>query len=49
MFTNKAKSIMHLLERVKITSLNWLKAKNVCFSFGYHSWWQQHFVCLGIG
>jgi len=27
---------MQLLEKVKITSLTWLKAKNVCFLFGYH-------------
>ena len=49
LFSNKVKSIMQLLEKVKITTLNWLKAKNVCFSFGYHMWWQQPLVCLGIG
>jgi len=27
---------MQLLEKVKIISLTWLKAKNVCFLFGYH-------------
>jgi len=46
---NKVKYIMQLLERVKITSLHWLKAKNVCFSFGYQLWWQQPLVCLSIG
>jgi len=48
-FSNNAKSIIHLLEKkVKITSLPWLKAKNVCFPFGYHMRWQQPFICLGI-
>jgi len=40
---------MQLMEKVKITSLTWLKVKNVCFPFGYHMWWQQRLVCLGIG
>ena len=40
---------VQLLEKVKINSLTWLKAKNVCFIFGYHMWWQQLLVCLGIG
>lgn len=49
LFSNKVKSIMQLLENVKVTSLNWLKAKNICFTFGYHLWWQQLLVSLGIG
>jgi len=49
LFSNNVKSIMQLLEKVKITFLQWLKAKNVCFSFGYHLWWQQPLVCLVIG
>jgi len=40
---------MQLLERVQITTLHWLKAKNVCFPFGYHMWWQQPLAYLGIG
>jgi len=36
-FSSKIKSIMQLIDKVKITTLGWLKAKNVCFSFGYHT------------
>jgi len=49
LFSNKVKSIMQLLEKVEVTSLTCLKAKNVCFPFGYNMWWQQTHVCLGIG
>jgi len=48
LFFNNVKSVRQLMEKVKITSLSWLKAKNVCFPFGYHMWWQQPLVCLGI-
>jgi len=41
LFSNNVKSIMQLMEKVKITTLSWLKSKNVCFPFGYHMWWQQ--------
>jgi len=34
LFSNNFKSIMQLIEKVKITTLSWLKAKNVCFPFG---------------
>ena len=49
LFSNKAKSIMQLVEKVKLCSLGWLKANSVCFPFGYHMWWQQPLNCLGIG
>ena len=49
LFANTARTTMQLLEKVKITSLKWLKAKNVGFPFGYHMWWQRPLVCLGIG
>ena len=48
-FTNSAKTSEQLFEKVKITSLRWLKAKNVWFPFGYHMWWQRPLACLGIG
>jgi len=31
LFANKANSTVQLLEKVKMSSLRWLKAKNVCF------------------
>jgi len=49
LFTNTAQTAVHLLEKVKLTSLRWMKAKNVSFPFGYHMWWQHPLVCLGIG
>jgi len=50
LFSNMVTSTMlQLMEKVKITTLSWLKAKNVCFPFGYHMWWQQPLICLGIG
>ena len=49
LFSNNVKQIMEILQKVKITSLPWLKSKVVCFPFGYHMWWLQPLVCLGIG
>lgn len=49
LFANTAKTAVQLLEKFKITSLRWMKAKNVCFPFGYHMWWQHPQICLGIG
>ncbi|AES68202.1 transmembrane protein, putative [Medicago truncatula] len=49
LFVNTAKTTEQLLEKVKITSLKWLKAKNVCFPFDYHLWWQHPLAGLGIG
>jgi len=49
LFANTTKTTVQLLEKVKIIYLKWFKVKNVCFSFGYHMWWQRPLVCLGIG
>lgn len=49
LFSNKANTMEQLLEKVKLFSLRWLKAKNVSFPFGFHLWWQQPLACLGIG
>jgi len=35
--------------KVEVVSFWWLEAKYVSFPFGYHIWWQQTFVRLGIG
>jgi len=48
LYSNNAKTIRQLLEKIKITSL-WLKAKDVCFPFGYHKWWLQPLDCISIG
>ena len=49
LFSNKAKSIMQLVEKVKLCSLGWMKTNIVCFPLGYHMWWQQPLNCLDIG
>jgi hypothetical protein len=45
---NKQSSLPQLLEKVKSYSLWWLKANNVAFSFGTHSWWSNPLLCMGI-
>jgi len=37
LFAKKANTMVQLLEKVKMYSLRWLKAKNVCFPFGYQA------------
>ena len=49
LFLNKVKSIVQLFENVKITSLNWLKANNVCFPLVIICVCSNPFVCLGVG
>ncbi|RHN73183.1 putative transcription regulator mTERF family [Medicago truncatula] len=49
LFTNKTITTVQLVEKMKMYSFRWLKAKNVCFPFGYHMWWQNPLACLGIG
>jgi len=47
-FRNKQSSLPHMLNKVKSSSLWWLKANNVVFSFGIHIWWSSPLSCLGI-
>lgn len=47
-FRFKERSIMHLLDKVKLISFWWPKAKYVNFSFGYHMEWVNLLTCLGI-
>jgi len=48
LFSNDAKSVTQLMEKVKITSLSWLKVKNACFPFGYTCLKARVCVCLYI-
>jgi len=48
LFNNKSKTIMQLLDKVKVSSLWWLKAHNASFPFGHQMWWKQPLVCLGF-
>jgi len=38
-----------LLDKVKLLSLGWLKAKKTMFVYGTQRWWSNPMVCLGIG
>lgn len=48
LFRNRQSTVPQLLDKVKLTSLWWLKASNVVFSFGTHQWWSSPLLCLGI-
>jgi len=37
-----------LLEKVKLNSFSWLKAKQVSFSYSYHDWWKNPSLCMGL-
>jgi len=46
-FSQTEVSIRHILDRVKLLSYWWLKAKYVNLTFGYHWWWLSP-VCHSI-
>jgi len=48
LFRNKQSSLPHLLDKVKLYSLWWLKTSNVVFSFGTHNWWSNPLLCMDI-
>jgi len=48
LFKNKATSIHQLLEKVKMHLYWWMKAANVVFVLGVHSWLVSPLVCLGM-
>ena len=49
LFNNIVTIVPCLLEKVKLLSLGWLKAKKTVFVYGTHRWWSNPLVCLGIG
>jgi len=49
LFRNKEINMCSLLEKVKIHSYWWMKAANVVFVLGGHSWLVCPLICLGIG
>jgi len=36
-----------LLDKIKLLTYWWLKAKFVTFPFDFHSWWLYPIMCLG--
>ncbi|XP_039682874.1 uncharacterized protein [Medicago truncatula] len=47
-FRNMQSSLSQMLDKVKSSSLWWLKASNVVFRYGTHNWWSSPLVCMGI-
>jgi len=49
LFNDVITPIPGLLDKVKMLSLGWLKAKKATFVHGTQQWWSNPLVCLGIG
>jgi len=49
LFNNIVTLVSRLLDKVKLLSLGWLKAKKAMFVFGTKRWWSSPLDCLGIG
>ncbi|XP_024632674.1 uncharacterized protein [Medicago truncatula] len=49
LFNHVVTPIPCLLDKVKLMSLGWLKAKKATFVFDTQQWWSSPLVCLGIG
>jgi hypothetical protein len=49
LFNNIVTPVPRLLDKVKLLSLGWLKAKNALFVYGTQMWWSSPLACLGIG
>jgi len=47
-FKNTATTPLDLIEKVKLYSFLWLKAKHVSFNYCYHDWWKHPLPCMGI-
>jgi len=46
-FQNAVYSSAGMLEKVKLYSFLWLKAKQVTFNYSYHDWWKHPIPCMG--
>jgi hypothetical protein len=49
LFKNVVSEVPSLLDKIKLLSLAWLKAKKATFVFGTDMWWSSPMACLGIG
>jgi len=45
-FNNKSLELHQLLNKVKLLSFTWLKAKLSNFAYSYHEWWQHPLSCM---
>jgi len=49
LFNNVVTDVPRLLDKVKLLSLGWLKAKKAMFVYGTQRWWSNSMACLHIG
>lgn len=49
LFKNTVTLVPRLLDKVKLLSLGWMKAKKAMFVYGTQRWWSSPLDCLGIG
>jgi len=47
-FNNNYLELHQMLEKIKLLSFTWLKAKSIHFAYTYHEWWQHPLICMGI-
>jgi hypothetical protein len=47
-FKAKEITVHHMVVKVKLYSLWWLKAYNVTLGLNIHKWWSSPLVCMGI-
>ena len=45
---NLVSTLMVLIEKVKLLSFLWLKAKQASFIYCYHDWWKHPLPCMGV-
>ena len=47
-FQNTVCSSYDLIEKVKLNSFLWLKAKQATFHYNYHDWWKHLLLCMDV-
>jgi hypothetical protein len=47
-FQNAVSNPSILIDKVKLNSFLWLKAKQVTFSYSYRDWWKHPLLCMGV-
>ena len=49
LFRAKECSPFQLLENIRLLYYSWYKAKFMSYHYKFHEWWQNTFLCVGIG
>jgi len=45
-FNNKVDQMDLLLDKIKLLSFVWLKARKITFAFNDHNWWLNSLSCM---